>query len=53
MLKFCKGQELNRLKRDGENGELVQGIVKSPDALQKHVMSVPRSVNLQAKPDVT
>jgi len=41
MLKFCKGQELNRLARDGENGELVQGIVKSPDALHKHVMSVP------------
>ena len=29
MLKFCKGQELNRLTRDGENGELVPGIVKS------------------------
>jgi len=41
MLKFCKGQELNRLMRGSENDELVQGIVKSPNALQQHVMSVP------------
>jgi hypothetical protein len=40
MLKFRKGQGLNTLTRDGENGELVQGIVKFPDALQKHIMSV-------------
>lgn len=40
ILKFCKAQELNWLTTEAENGELAQGIAKSEDSLQKHVMSV-------------